>query len=431
MTAETALRVGMAAGHLFTRGDHRHSAVIGKDTRLSGYLLEPALTAGLIATGMDIILAGPIPTPAVAMLTRSLRADLGLMISASHNPFQDNGIKLFGPDGYKLSPETEARIEELVGSDLSDTLSSPSDLGRARRLEDASGRYIEFVKSTFPKGLRLDGLKIVVDCAHGAGYRVAPATFWELGAEVMTCGDTPDGFNINQQCGSTSPEVMCKKVRESGADIGISLDGDADRVVVADEKGVLLHGDQLMATIVGSWLEAGRLRGGVVGTIMTNLGFEHYLEKLGIGLVRTAVGDRHVVSRMRELDFNVGGEPSGHVVLGDHTTTGDGLIAALQMLSVMVESQRPLSQIGRSFEPLPQTLRNVRVNGHLELEDRRIDTAVSSGKGRLGERGRIVVRPSGTEQVVRVMVEGEDSALVASIAEDIVESLVHSGAGTL
>ena len=284
-------------------------------------------------------------------------------------------------------PETEARIEELVGSDLSDTLSSPSDLGRARRLEDASGRYIEFVKSTFPKGLRLDGLKIVVDCAHGAGYRVAPATFWELGAEVMTCGDTPDGFNINQQCGSTSPEVMCKKVRESGADIGISLDGDADRVVVADEKGVLLHGDQLMATIVGSWLEAGRLRGGVVGTIMTNLGFEHYLEKLGIGLVRTAVGDRHVVSRMRELDFNVGGEPSGHVVLGDHTTTGDGLIAALQMLSVMVESQRPLSQIGRSFEPLPQTLRNVRVNGHLELEDRRIDTAVSSWEGSTGRTG--------------------------------------------
>ena len=429
MTAEVALRVGMAAGRIFTRGDHRHNVVIGKDTRLSGYMLEPALVSGFIATGMDVILVGPMPTPAVAMLTRSLRADLGVMISASHNPFEDNGIKLFGPDGYKLSDGTEEDIEAMIESDMSGDLAAPANLGRARRLEDAEGRYIEFVKNTFPRGLRLDGLKIVVDCANGAAYKVAPAALWELGAEVIACANTPDGFNINKNCGSTDTRTMQNLVREHGADIGIALDGDADRVLIADETGELLDGDQLMATVAESWMRAGRLRGnGVVATVMSNLGLELYLKGVGLDLVRTQVGDRYVVEHMREHGFNVGGEQSGHIVLSDYTTTGDGLIAALEVLAVMIQSERKLSEIGRRFAPLPQILESVRFDGTPPLETAAVKNAVQHGEDRLGATGRILIRKSGTEPVIRVMAEGEDSALVRAVVSDIVDAIETASA---
>lgn len=424
MTAETALRVGMAAGTIFTRGDHRHTVVIGKDTRLSGYMLEPALVSGFAAMGMDVILVGPMPTPAVAMLTRSLRADLGVMISASHNPFQDNGIKLFGPDGYKLSDQTEEEIEKMIGSDMAANLAPASDLGRARRLDDAEGRYIEFVKNTFPKGLRLDGLKIVVDCANGAAYKAAPAALWELGADVVTYGVEPDGFNINKYCGSTDTRTMCRMVREHGADIGIALDGDADRVLVADETGTLLDGDQLMATVAESWHKTGRLRGnGVVATVMSNLGLELYLREIGLDLVRTQVGDRYVVEHMREHGFNVGGEQSGHIVLNDYTTTGDGLIAGLEVLASMVETGRKLSDVGRRFTPLPQLLENVRFNGGAPLEEKAVIKAVAHGESRLGDTGRVLIRKSGTEPLIRVMAEGQDSTLVQEVVSDIVGAI--------
>ena len=424
MTAEIALRVGMAAGRIFTRGAHRHTVVIGKDTRLSGYMLEPALVAGFTAMGIDVILVGPMPTPAVAMLTRSLRADLGVMISASHNPYHDNGIKLFGPDGYKLSDETEEQIESMIEAEMSSALAESADLGRAKRLDDAEGRYIEFVKNTFPRGLRLDGLKIVVDCANGAAYKVAPTALWELGADVVTYGVEPDGFNINKYCGSTDTRTMCRMVREHGADIGIALDGDADRVLVADETGTLLDGDQLMATVAESWHQAGRLTGGgVVATVMSNLGLEKYIEGLGLNLVRTQVGDRYVVEHMRAEGFNVGGEQSGHIVLSDYTTTGDGLIAAMEVLSAMVQSDRKLSEVGRKFEPLPQILENVRFSGAPPLDHATVVDAIRTGEGQLADSGRLLIRKSGTEPLIRVMAEGEDLTLVQGVVTDIVTAI--------
>ncbi|RME68885.1 MAG: phosphoglucosamine mutase, partial [Alphaproteobacteria bacterium] len=361
MTPEIAMCVGMAAGRYFVRGNHRHRVVIGKDTRLSGYMLEPALTAGFTAVGMDVVLVGPMPTPAVAMLTKSLRADLGVMLSASHNPYQDNGIKLFGPDGYKLSDEVELEIEARLNGDMDKYLAKPADLGRARRLEDAKGRYIEFAKSTFPPNLRLDGLKVVIDCANGAAYQVAPTVLWELGADVVVLGNKPDGFNINDGCGSTAPEAMCAAVVSHGADLGIALDGDADRLMLADEQGQLVDGDQLMALIGTSWAASRRLRGdGVVATVMSNLAFERYLQACGLKVVRTQVGDRYVVEHMRRHGFNVGGEQSGHIIMNDFTTTGDGLIAALQVLAVIVGSGKPASQSCRLFTPFPQLMKNAR-----------------------------------------------------------------------
>ena len=424
MTAEVALRVGMAAGRVFTRGAHRHSVVIGKDTRLSGYMLEPALAAGFVSMGMDVIFVGPMPTPAVAMLTRSLRADLGVVISASHNPFYDNGIKLFGPDGYKLSDETEEQIEHLVESNMQDHLAKSGDLGRARRLEDAEGRYIEFVKNTFPKGRQLEGLKIVVDCANGAAYKVAPTTLWELGAEVVTYGVEPDGFNINKDCGSTDTYTMCQMVQEHGADIGIALDGDADRVLIADETGNLLDGDLLMAIVAESWQRRGKLNGGgIVATVMSNLGLEHYLRDIGLTLERTQIGDRYVVDHMRANGFNVGGEQSGHIVLSDYNTTGDGLIAAIEVLSALEDTGNSVSELGRRFQPYPQILENVRFKGNSPLDTKTVKEAVDDGESRLKESGRILVRESGTEPLIRVMAEGADQALVQSVVADIVTAI--------
>ncbi len=423
VTAETALRLALAAGAHFTRGEHRHRVLIGKDTRLSGYMLEPALTAGFVAMGMDVTLVGPLPTPAIALLTRSMRADLGVIISASHNPFEDNGIKLFGPDGYKLSDATEAEIERRMTQPAS--LAKPGELGRARRLDDAQGRYIEVVKRTFPKGMRLDGLKVVVDCAHGAAYKVAPIVLWELGAEVVPIGVRPDGVNINRGCGAVSPGTMQQAVREAGADFGIALDGDADRVIAADERGELLDGDQLMALVARSWRDADRLRGrAVVATVMSNLGLERYLDSLSIGLIRTPVGDRYVVERMRQSDCNVGGEQSGHIILSDYTTTGDGLIAALQALVVIVQSGRPASEAARPFQPLPQLLKNVRTApGSAALDAPAVKSAIRDGEARLGPGGRLLIRKSGTEPVIRIMAEGEDAALIGRVVEEIAEAL--------
>ena len=429
ITPQTVLCLAMAAAERFRRGDHRHTAVIGKDTRLSGYMLEPALTAGFISMGMDVVLVGPMPTPAVAMLTRSMRADLGVVISASHNPYEDNGIKLFGPDGYKLSDQVEAEIESLMENGRF-ALSPSSGLGRARRMEDAPGRYIEFVKQTFPRGKRLDGLKVVVDCAHGAAYRVAPTVFWELGAEVVPVGVSPNGLNINQKCGATDPTMMCEQVVAHGADIGIALDGDADRLIVADENGRRLDGDQLMALIAGSWHREGRLRGGgVVATVMSNLGFERHLQSLGLTMVRTPVGDRYVVEHMVKHQYNIGGEQSGHIILNDYVTTGDALIAALQVLAVVAETQRPVSEVCRVFEPVPQLLRNVRINGGAPLEDVAVRSAIAAAEADLGKSGRLVIRPSGTEPVIRVMAEGDDPAMVGT-AVDAVIGAIQRAAGS-
>ena len=429
MTAEIALKVGMAAGKLFTRGDYRHTVVIGKDTRLSGYMLEPALAAGFTGMGMDVIMVGPMPTPAVAMLTRSLRADLGVMISASHNPYQDNGIKLFGPDGYKLSDDTETEIELMVDSGVGKSLADASKIGRAKRLDDAEGRYIEFAKRTLPRGMRLDGLKIVIDCANGAAYKVAPAALWELGADVVRIGVQPDGFNINQGCGSTDTDLMCRTVVEEGADLGIALDGDADRVLISDETGKLLDGDQLMALIADAWRRSGRLRGGgIVGTVMSNLGLEQFLRKIGLSLIRTQVGDRYVVEHMRAHDFNIGGEQSGHIILHDYNSTGDGLIAALEVLTCIVRAEKPASEVGGIFEPLPQLLRNVRFSGATPLELDPVKQAVKAGEARLGNTGRLLIRKSGTEPVIRVMAEGEDAALIAEVVGDICDAVEAAAA---
>ncbi len=425
MTAETALRVGMAAGRYFTRGQHRHRVVIGKDTRLSGYMIETALVAGFTSVGMDVLQFGPLPTPAVAMLTRSLRADLGVMISASHNVYEDNGIKLFGPDGYKLSDDVEKEIETMMDNGLADHLAAPADLGRAKRIDDAQARYIEFAKRTFPAHLRLDGLRVVLDCANGAAYRVAPEVLWELGAEVISIGVTPDGFNINSKVGSTSPEAMCAKVRESRADMGIALDGDADRVVIADEKGTIIDGDQILALIARSWSKAGTLKGGgVVATVMSNLALERYLNAMNLQLMRTAVGDRYVVECMREKGFNVGGEQSGHLVLSDFSTTGDGLIAALQVLAVIAENNQKSSEAAHLFEPLPQILKNVRFRaGQKPLESQDVATAIQAGEARLATKGRLLIRKSGTEPLIRVMAEGDDEKLVTTVVGDIVKVL--------
>lgn len=424
MTADTALHLGQAAGLLFTRGSQRHRVLIGKDTRLSGYMIEPALVAGFISTGMDVAIAGPLPTPAIASLTRSLRADLGVVISASHNSFEDNGIKLFGPDAYKLSDETQAEIEKLMASDLSPRLAAPGKLGRASRLEDAGGRYVETAKATFPRGLRLDGMKIVVDCANGAAYRVAPTVLWELGAEIVALGVNPDGFNINRGCGSTKPAYFCAEVVKHGADLGIALDGDADRLLLADEHGVLVDGDQILATIARSWQKQERVKGGgIAATVMSNLGLERYLCGLGLTLDRTRVGDRYVSEHMREHGMNVGGEQSGHIILSDFATTGDGLVAALQMLGVIVAAQRRASEICRPFQPLPQLLRSVRVVGPSPLEDARIQAGVAAAQAQLDGTGRIVIRASGTEPVIRVMAEAEDEALVTAVVNELCEQI--------
>ena len=428
MTPEMALRVGLAAGRSFRRGTHRHRVLIGKDTRLSGYMFEPALTAGFTAAGMDVILIGPMPTPAVAMLTRAMRCDLGVMISASHNPYEDNGIKLFGPDGFKLSDAREAEIEELIDSPLDAGLAAPPDLGRARRLEDVEGRYIEFVKATLPPGFTLDGLRIVVDCAHGAAYKVAPTVLWELGAEVIPIGVAPNGFNINDGCGSTHPEAMAGRVREAGAHVGIAFDGDADRVLFADETGAIVDGDQLLALLAEGLARDGRLKAGaVVATVMSNLGLERHLAGLGIRLERTKVGDRYVLERMRELGANLGGEQSGHIVLLDHTTTGDGLLTALHVLRLVQEAGRPASETLRRFAPLPQVLRNRRFDPAAgdPLADPAFRRALREAEARLEGSGRILVRKSGTEPVIRLMAEGEDRALV----EEVLDALEAALAG--
>lgn len=420
MTAETALRVGMAAGRVFRRGDHRHRVVIGKDTRLSGYMLEPALTAGFTSMGMDVFLFGPLPTPAVAMLTRSLRADLGVMISASHNSFQDNGIKLFGPDGFKLSDEIELEIEHHIDNGLADNLAGSRDLGRAKRVDDAQARYIEHVKHSFPRDLTLEGLRIVIDCANGAAYKVAPAVLYELGADVVTVGTEPDGFNINDECGSTAPQRMCARVRERRADIGIALDGDADRLIICDENGHIIDGDQIMALIARSWKAADKLSApGIVSTVMSNLGLERYLNGMGLELVRTQVGDRYVVEHMRNHGFNVGGEQSGHIVLKDFGTTGDGLVAALQVLAALKTGNRPVSELCHLFDPLPQLLKNVRFKTGEPLNEKDVKEAIAEGEARLGASGRLVIRKSGTEPLIRVMGEGDDEKLVKAVVKDI------------
>jgi phosphoglucosamine mutase len=425
MTSEVALKVGMAAGKLFSKDDGRlHRVVIGKDTRLSGYMIESALMSGFTAVGMEVFLLGPMPTPAVAMLTRSLRADLGVMISASHNAYEDNGIKLFDPMGYKLSDVAEAEIEALMSADSASLLVPAARIGRARRIESARERYVEFVKRTLPRELRLNDLRVVIDCANGAGYQVAPAVLWELGAEVIKIGVEPDGLNINAGCGSTSPEALCAKVREMRADIGIALDGDADRVVIVDEKGRLVDGDQIMAVIAESWHRNGKLAaGGVVATVMSNLGLERYLAGLDLNLVRTPVGDRYVVEHMRKHGYNVGGEQSGHIVLSDFTTTGDGLVSALQVLAVLVGTGQPVSEVCKRFEPVPQLMQNVRYANGAPLEHATVKSAIEAGKARLGEAGRLLVRRSGTEPLIRVMAEGDDELLVRQVVGDIADAV--------
>ena len=423
MTAETALRVGQAAGAHFLRGDHRHRVVIGKDTRLSGYMMESAMVAGFTSVGMDVVLLGPMPTPAVAMLTRSMRADIGVMISASHNPYADNGIKLFGPDGYKLSDADELAIELRL--ERGPRLAKSELIGRARRIDDARGRYIHFAKSTFPEHLRLDGLKVVLDCANGAAYHVAPEALWELGAEVIPLGVTPNGLNINDGCGSTHPELLQETVVANGADVGLALDGDADRLIVTDEKGQLVDGDQLMALIALGLQNRDELRGdAVVATVMSNLGLERRLGEAGLSLVRTKVGDRYVLEEMRRSGCNVGGEQSGHIILTDHSTTGDGLVAGLQVLAALVEAQSPASELLRQFEPLPQLLKNVRFNGEIEpLETDSVRKRIAAAEAELEGKGRLVIRKSGTEPLIRVMAEGDDPDLVQRVVDDICEAV--------
>jgi phosphoglucosamine mutase len=424
MTAMVAMQVGMAAGNLFRNGGHRHRVIIGKDTRLSGYMIENALVAGFTSVGMDVYLVGPMPTPAIAMLTRSLRCDLGVMISASHNAYQDNGIKLFGPDGYKLSDEMELEIEALMEAPMERLLARSADLGRAKRVEGEQARYVEFAKRTLPRSMSLAGMRVVLDCANGAAYKVAPAVLWELGAEVITIGNEPNGTNINDGCGSTHPQMLCEKVRELRADIGIALDGDADRVVLVDENGAIVQGDQLMAVVADSWRADHRLsQPGVVATVMSNLGLERYLQAQGLGLVRTQVGDRYVVEHMREHGYNVGGEQSGHIILSDYVTTGDGLVSALQILSVVVEKGAPVSQVCNRFVPVPQILKNVKFHGSSPLLLDSVKAAVEAARSRLGNNGRLVIRPSGTEPLIRVMAEGDDSVLVEALVDELCDVL--------
>ncbi len=422
MTAEIALKVGMAAGHLFSKDERRNTVLIGKDTRLSGYMLESALVAGFIGMGMDVFLVGPMPTPAIAMLTRSLRCDLGVVISASHNPFEDNGIKLLASDGHKISQEEEVQIEKFVFGGISKALVGSRGLGRAKRLEDAEGRYIEFAKNTFPRGVRLDGLKIVIDCAHGSAYKTAPTTLWELGADVIPIGVTPNGFNINHECGATNTNLLCETVVKEGAHIGIALDGDADRVFIADEIGNVIDGDQIMAIIAKSWKEQNRLQGaGIVGTVMSNLNLENFLQEMGLSFLRTQVGDKHVMQKMLAQGINIGGEQSGHIILKDYNTTGDGLIAALEVLAVLVRSGEKTSEISHLYKPLPQLLRNVPFEGKTPLKENVVVQAIHEGKKILGDRGRVLVRESGTEPVIRVMVEGDDRNFITNLADKICE----------
>jgi len=420
MTAETALRLGMAAGRYFTRRSGRHSVVIGKDTRLSGYMIESALVAGFTSVGMDVSQFGPLPTPAVSLMTRSLRADLGVMITASHNPFHDNGIKLFGPDGQKLDDAAELEIETLMDKGLSEGLVAPSDLGRAKRIDDAQARYVEIVKATFPRAQRLSGLKLVVDCANGAAYKVAPAALWELGADVISMGVNPNGFNVNDGCGSTAPELLSEKVLETGANLGIALDGDADRLILCDEKGKIVDGDQILALLATEWKRRGRLgKSGVVATVMSNLGLERYLASQGIGFERTQVGDRYVSERMRSNGANLGGEASGHILMPDFSPTGDGLIAALQVLRVLADTGRPASELLNLFDPAPQILEGVRVKpGQALLEQAVVKEAIADAEARMGAEGRLVVRASGTEPLIRVMAEGEQK-LIRSVVDDV------------
>src|SRR5579862_8309246 len=451
MTPEVAMKVGMAAGRIFTRGEHRHRVVIGKDTRLSGYMIESALVAGFTSVGMDVFQFGPLPTPAVAMLTRSLRADIGVMISASHNQFHDNGIKLFGPDGEKLSDAHEMEIkasisiscpdgeklsdahemeiEALMMSGLEEGLASSATIGRAKRIDDSQARYIEFAKRTFPRNHRLDGLRIVLDCANGAAYKVAPEVLWELGADVVTIGVEPNGLNINHECGSTAPEAMQRRVRDVRADFGIALDGDADRVVMADEQGRIIDGDQILALIARSWSKSGQLKGGgVVGTVMSNAGLDRYLQSLGLKLARAQVGDRYVIEEMKKGGFNVGGEQSGHIVLSDFATTGDGLVAALQVLAVLATDHQKASDAAHLYEPLPQVLENVRFKKGMPLDDARVKKCIEAGTARLNGAGRILVRKSGTEPVIRVMAEGDDEKLVRQIVREIAASIEEAAA---
>jgi phosphoglucosamine mutase len=429
ITPELALKVGQAAGLVFRNGEHRHRVLIGKDTRLSGYMIENAMVAGFTSVGMDVLLTGPIPTPAVGMLTHSMRADLGVMISASHNPYDDNGIKLFGPDGYKLSDEVELQIEKLLESDLKSQLAASNDLGRARRIDGVQDRYIEFAKRTLPRQLNLEDMRVVIDCANGAAYKVAPGALWEMGADVIEIGTEPDGFNINKDCGSTDLAALKRKVREMRADIGIALDGDADRVMIVDERGHVIDGDQLLAVIAESWKEDGRLQNnGIVSTVMSNLGLERHLASVGLTLARTPVGDRYVLERMRADGFNVGGEQSGHIILSDFTTTGDGFVAALQVLAVVKRSDKPVSEVCHRFEPLPQVLKNVRYRNGKPLENASVRSAIASAESRLGGHGRLLVRPSGTEPVIRVMGEGDDKALVEAVVDDVIGALTEVAA---
>ncbi len=419
MTAAVAMRVGMAAGKYFLRGSHKHRVVVGKDTRLSGYMLENAMVAGFTAVGMDVVQVGPMPTPAVALLTRSMRADLGVMISASHNPYMDNGIKLFGPDGYKLSDSDEAAIGALIDGEV--PLAQPQDIGRARRIEDARGRYIHAVKASLPEHIRLDGLKIAIDCANGAAYNSSPTALWELGAEVVAVGVAPNGRNINDKCGSTHPQLLQETVVSSGADIGIALDGDADRLIIVDEHGHIIDGDQIMAAIGIAWHRTGRLRGGgVVATVMSNLGLERCLAAEGLRLERTKVGDRYVLDAMRQGGYNVGGEQSGHMILADHATTGDGTMAALQLLAAMIDAGKCASEFLRQFEPVPQLLRNIVYRrGDKPLDAAAVKAAIAEGEARLADNGRLVIRASGTEPKIRVMAEGDDAASVEQVVADI------------
>ncbi len=421
MDAETALRVGMAAGAYFTKGGHRHRVIIGKDTRLSGYMIEPALTAGFIAMGMDVFLVGPLPTPAVALVTRSMRGDVGVMISASHNPYHDNGIKLFRPNGLKLSDEAEEEIEKLINSKLDKFKAKPSKLGRAKRIDDAAGRYIEYLKQTFPKRVSLDGIKIVLDCANGAAYKVAPIIFWELGAEVVTINASPNGFNINDKCGSTYPESLVKKVKEEKADIGIALDGDSDRLMVCDEKGKIIDGDQIMAAIAANWQKNGKLKGGaIVSTVMSNMGMEKFLEGIGLKLERTRVGDRYVMAKMRDIGANLGGEQSGHIIFNDYTTTGDGILAALQVLAALVDNKKKASEALNVFEPWPQILKNVKITGKKNpLENDKVKKLIASAEKTLGKNGRLVIRKSGTEPLIRIMAEGKNKKQIEDISKKI------------
>ncbi len=428
ITPELALKVGQAAGLVFRRGDHRNRVIIGKDTRLSGYMIETAMIAGFTSVGIDVLQLGPMPTPAVAMLTRSMRCDMGVMISASHNPYEDNGIKLFGPDGYKLSDEVERQIEELIDGDLALRLASASDLGRAKRIDSVHARYVEFAKRTLPRDVDFDGMRVVVDCANGAGYRVAPEALWELGAEVISLGVEPDGTNINRDVGSTSPEALIRKVHEVRADVGIALDGDADRVIIVDEKGQVVDGDQLMAVIGRSWQEAELLsKPAIVATIMSNLGLEKYLSGIGLGLERTAVGDRYVLEHMRRNGYNVGGEQSGHIILSDYATTGDGLLSALQILSVVQRAGRPVSEVCRAFEPFPQVLKNYRYARGAAPSAESVDAIVDAARDRLGKNGRLVVRPSGTEPVIRVMGEGDNLDVVTQVVDDVIAEIGKIG----